>query len=126
MMISFQEMDFDLNIIEQQKIVCSRYNTTFFSTPVDIKVGIAVNVAEGARPINGLRHPPQGDTSGWYIWGGEQLSSSPDFFMPLHAKHVLEWCPEIVKYLGLPPGWRFLFAKDYEDIWYDPTLLKVK
>jgi hypothetical protein len=28
-----------------------------------------------------------------------------------------------VKYFGLEPGWRFLLAPGYEDVWYDATLL---
>ena len=27
--------------------------------------------------------------------------------------------------LALPPGWRFLLAPDYEDVWYDPSLLLI-
>ena len=64
-----------------------------------------------------------GDTSGWYIWAGEEFSKDPNFFMPLHIGHLKEWCPEIVKYLGLGPGWRFLIAPGYEDVWEDKSLL---
>ena len=28
-------------------------------------------------------------------------------------------------YLGLAPGWRFLIAPGYEDVWYDEKLLLV-
>ena len=49
-----------------------------------------------------------------------------DFFKPLHVEHLADWCPEIRKYLGLPPGWRFLIAGDHEDVWYDESLLDVK
>ena len=88
-------------------------------------MGIARNVRTGAIPLNGLRHPPQGDTTGWYIWAGEELSTAPDFFEPLHVLHLAEWCPAALRFLGLPPGWRFLTAGDYEDVWEDPTLLDV-
>jgi hypothetical protein len=74
-----------------------------------LKVGIALNVRDGLMPVNGLRHPPQADTVGWYIWAGE-LSSYPDFFKPLHVEHLPDWCPAVLRYLGLPPGWRFLIA----------------
>lgn len=88
-----------------------------------MKVGIASNVKQGVRPINGLRHSPEGDTTGWYIWAGEVLSDQPDFFNPLHVMHMKQWCPEIQKYLGLPPGWRFLVDGDFADVWYDESLL---
>jgi hypothetical protein len=30
---------------------------------------------------------------------------------------------EILKFLGLPPGWRFLTDGLYVDVWYDAALL---
>lgn len=90
-----------------------------------LKVGIARNVRSGILPLNALRHPATEDVSGWYIWAGEELSQDPDFFMPLHVDHVDEWCPEILPYLALPPGWRVLLAPGYEDVWYDGSLLMV-
>ena len=42
---------------------------------------------------------------------------------PLDVAHLEECCPQIVKYLGLPPGWRLLRAAGCEDVWFDPTLL---
>jgi hypothetical protein len=114
-------MDFS----KEQRIVCERYNAPFIDTPSFLKVGIALNVKKGLQPINGLRHPSEGDTSGWYIWAGEEFSDDPDFFAPLHIEHLQKWCPDIIKYLGLPPGWRFLNAPDYEDVWQDKSLLKI-
>jgi hypothetical protein len=29
----------------------------------------------------------------------------------------------LTKYLGLAPGWRFLIAPGYEDVWFDEILL---
>ena len=106
-----------------QKEMCDKYGVVFYAAPFDMKLGISSNVREGVIPVNGLRHSLEGDTTGWYIWSGEELSTDPDYFKPLHVEHLLEWCPEILKYLGLPPGSRFLVAGDYEDVWYDKTLL---
>ena len=107
-----------------QKEVCEKHGVLHCPSPSGLKVGIALNVRDGIVPINGLRHPPEGDTTGLYIWAGEELSDDPGFFKPLHVEHLSEWCPEIQKYLGLPPGWRFLIAGDYEDVWYDESLLE--
>jgi len=108
-----------------QKALCEKYEAEFCGSPIDLKVGIATNVREDVAPINGFRHPQEGDTTGWYIYAGEELSDDPDFFNPLHVEHLDEWCPQIIKYLGLPPGWRFLIAGDYEDVWFDENLLEV-
>ena len=103
----------------EQREVCDRFNTEPHSTDLELKVGIG-GPAEGV--IHGLRHPPEGDTTGWYIWRGE-WSESGDFFEPLHAWHLAERLPEVLPYLALPPGWRFLLAPGHEDVWYDESLL---
>ena len=112
-------------IAATQRQTCEKYGADFFPAPPHEKLGLADSVRVGALPINGLRHPPAGDTSGWYVWAGEELSADADFFKPLHIEHLGEWCPRIQKYLGLAPGWRFLIADEYEDVWFDPELLKV-
>jgi len=109
----------------EQMALSKKYNAAFLESPNNLKVGISRNVKDGARPVNGLRHPPEGDTTGWYIWGGEEYSEDPDFFVPLHVEHLKEWCPLVLKYLGLPAGWRFLVTEDYEDVWEDETLLNI-
>lgn len=110
--------------IKEQKIICDKYEVEFYESPPFLKVGISQNVKDGIMPINGMRHKPEGDTTGWYIWAGEEFSSAPDFFVPLHVEHLNEWSPLIIKYLGLPPGYRFLVTNDYEDVWKDESLLK--
>ena len=106
-----------------QVAVCERWGASYLPTDRSQKVGIAENVRDGVYPINGLRHSPVGDTSGWYIWAGEEMGQDDNFFLPLHAEHLAEWCPDVEKYLGLAPGWRFLIAPDFEDVWFDASLL---
>jgi hypothetical protein len=108
-----------------QKDTCIKFGANYLAAPLDLKVGIAPNVKLNIFPINGLRHPPNGDTTGWFIWGGEELSQASDFFQPLHVQHIDEWCPDVSKYLGLAPGWRFMIAPDFEDVWFDESLLSV-
>jgi hypothetical protein len=109
---------------KEQRAICEARGCECLPAALDSKVGFATET-EGRVPLNGLRHPPQEDTNGWYVWCGEELSSKPDFFSPLHTRHLAEKCPEAVKFLGLPPGYRFLIADDYIDIWYDASLLAV-
>jgi len=111
-------------ITQPQWELCRRHGVAPHPSRSDLKLGMARNVREGVLPINGLRHLPEGDTTGWYLWAGEELSTDPDFFVPLHVAHVAEWCPTVLRYLALPPGWRFLVAGDYDDVWEDPSLLR--
>ena len=107
----------------EQRRLCERYNARFVRAPASSKVGIARNVKDGVLPIHGLRIPPDAGTTGWFIWAGGEASEAEDFFSPLHVEHLSEWCPAVIKLLGLPPGWRFLLAEDHEDVWYDEHLV---
>jgi hypothetical protein len=111
------------DITDAQRALAARFGTVALPLENDVKVGVSRNVLEGLQPLNALRHMPERDTSGWFIWAGEELSDAPDFFVPLHMSHVADWCPLILPYLGLPPGWRILLAPGYEDVWFDESLL---
>jgi hypothetical protein len=109
---------------KQQKEICIKYNAVYFEAPFHLKVGVSKNFKSGLLPINGLRHFPGKSTTGWYFWAGEEIFKDDDFFEPMHVAHFIEFYPNFSKYLGLPPGWRFLVAGDYEDIWQDQSLLR--
>ena len=113
-----------LNLSSIQKSLCERYNAPFLEADPNRMIGVSRSVKEGVFPIHGLRHPPQGNGTGWFIWADE-YSNDPEFFMPIHLGHLNEWCPDIIPYLGLAPSWRFLYAPDYEDVWEDSNLLRV-
>jgi hypothetical protein len=108
-----------------QAKVCDRFGVECRPTQPNLKLGLALSTLS-AQPLNGLRHPPAADTTGWYIWGGDELPSSADFFQPIHVSHLAELLPVVVPYLGLPPGWRFQIAAAHEDVWFDAALLDVR
>jgi len=90
------------------------------------KLGVAANVRDARLwPLNGLRHPPEAGTNGWYLWRGPHLADSDEFFSPLHIDHLADWCSDAVRFIALPPGWRFLVGPGQEDVWYDPSLLEL-
>ncbi|WP_084683347.1 immunity protein Imm33 domain-containing protein [Neorhizobium vignae] len=111
------------SLSRNQVEVCLRYGVTFTPSALLSKLGISDSALQGRQPLNGLRHPPEAGTSGWFIWGGEEFSTDPGFFKPMHVSHLGERCLAVVPYLGLPPGWRFLSAPNYEDAWFDVDLL---
>ena len=109
-------------IAQMRQGLATKYGFTRCPASEAEKVGIAENVRSGQLPLNGVRCLPEKGTTGWYIWAGETMSDDPDFFVPLHVSHLAEWCPDVLAYLELPPGWRFLFAPDHEDVWFDPEV----
>ena len=108
-----------------QKEICEKYGAEYLACDDGFMIGISRNFDPNNFPINGLRHPLTETTTGWYIWSGEQFSDEPDFFIPIHAAHLNEKSVEMIKYLGLAPGWRFLFAPTQEEVWFDAQLLRV-
>jgi hypothetical protein len=66
-------------ITEEQQEICQKYSTDFIPVEIDSMVGISDNTNGVYSPINGMRHPQKGNSSGWYIWSGEHLSNEKDF-----------------------------------------------
>lgn len=100
---------------EQQQSYCKELNERCVPLSPDSRVGIALET-QGKVPINGLRHPPEGNMNGWYLWPGEQFPSAADAFSPVQPHHLIDLRPEVIKFLGLPPGYRFLLADDVVDV----------
>ncbi len=112
----------DYYLLEQQN-VCKRLNVEWVPIEPFSMVGLSL-VNTNSNPFHALRHPPDSN-SGWFLWT-EEWNKANDFFKPIHSVHLLEYRPAILKYLGLPAGYRVLIDdKGYEDIWFDATLLLV-
>jgi hypothetical protein len=106
--------------IESQKETCATHNSQWKPINKKLRVGVSSNLY--TDPINGLRHPSEKGTTGWFIWTGK-YSERDDFFQPMCAEHLLQIRPDIIKYLGLDIGYRFLTDKNgYVDIWFDEKL----
>ncbi len=103
------------------KEVCLKFDVIPYPSAGGEKLGIAIETI-GKLPINGMRVEPKNGVCGWFIWCGEEFSEADDFFKPLHVNHIGNYLPEIEPYLSLPPGFRFLIAGEYEDVWHDPEL----
>ena len=113
--------------IDKQKEICKRYNSKW--TPINNKLFVGASENLATDPINGLRHPNNKETTkgttGWFIWSGE-WSDADDFFKPMCAEHLLQIRPQIIRYLGLDAGFRFLAdSNGFEDVWYDEALKEI-
>lgn len=107
----------------RQRALCERFGAAFVPLADGAVVGRG---RRGEGPIvNGLRHPTTDGSTGWYLWRGEELPGDDDYFEPVCVDHLLNELPQAGDYLGLEPGSRFLLAPNYEDVWFDRTLLDV-
>ena len=118
---SWQEIE------NEQRKLCNRLNLIW--TPFDTQLMIAFNTSllTKCQPINGLRHPRNGNIDGWFLWsGGEIPNDDETFFQPTHVEHLINKKPIVLKYLGLPFGYRFQIDDNgYEDIWFDSSILLI-
>ena len=109
--------------INKQKEICAAYKSVWKPINKKLNIGVSANLEE--NPVNGLRRPSENGTTGWFIWTGE-YSERDDFFRPMCAEHLLQIRPDIIKFLGLDVGFRFLADdKEYIDIWYDANLKSI-
>jgi len=91
----------------------------------DETLGLALDTLR-TMPLNGLRHPLADGASGWYVWGGENISESADFFSPIRVRHLSDYVPSVLPFLDLPPGFRFLTdTSGHQKVWFDGSLLDV-
>lgn len=111
-------------IEEEQAQLCKKVECGFVPAPFDLTLGISRNFDPTHLPLNGLRSIPVFPTTGWYIWSGEDFSDDVNFFDALHVEHLMERAPSLLRFLGLRPGWRFLKAGEYEDVWFDSGLIQ--
>lgn len=107
----------DIEALEVQQSVCARYGLT--GVPPEQTVALAVTTV-GAMPIHGTRLAlGDGDNVGWYFHCGE-FSDALDFYRPVHTVHLEQMLPQVINYLWLPPGSRFIIDdQGYEDVWSD-------
>jgi hypothetical protein len=111
--------------LARQIAICALHGSDLVATAPEAMVGLARATLDGRLPLNGLRHPIEGRASGWYFWAGEEFPLEDDAFLPMHAEHLRDYLPDALPYLGLAPGWRFLLAPDYCDVWFDPQLFDI-
>lgn len=109
-----------MNIKQAQLDICSKYNSDFEALKPDEIVVVALDTI-GQMPITGFREfLEDGQTVSWYIHCGE-YSSDDDFYQPIHWVHLIEKLPQVLPYLGLAQGYRFIIDDEgYEDVWVEP------
>ena len=108
-----------------QRRLCRRFGVEAIPPRRRTMIGVARGRDPGLLPLNAVRHPPVGQTNGWYVWrGGPIPQDQNEFFSPSHVEHAVDEFPQLLPYLALPPGWAVILAPEYEDVWFDESLLE--
>ena len=103
-------------LIAEQKLLCEEVGSAYVEVSGDDVVAVAVHTLK-QDPIVGIRKKPEtAENISWYIYGGEP--SSEDAFETMTVRELQDIAPEVLPYLALEIGYRFMIdADDYEDVW---------
>lgn len=105
----------DDSINAKQRHICDKYHLP--AQPPEAMVALAIG-SLAQSPIYGTRIDlPENGTISWFIHCGEH-SDAADFYQALHATHLQEMLPQVLDYLALPSGAKFILDREgYEDVW---------
>ena len=73
----------------------------------DDALGLAMDTLR-TMPLNGMRYMSQEGGSGWYIWGGDEVRQTADFFTAIQVRDLGDYVSNLEPFLDLPPGFRFV------------------
>ena len=106
-----------MTINENQQQICARHGLA--AQAPEAMVAVATGSLDQS-PIYGTRIAlPENGTISWFIHCGEH-SDAADFYQPLHTAHLRELLPQVLDYLALPSGAKFILDRDgYEDVWME-------
>lgn len=104
----------------EQSAVCNSKSAILQPCRFGHTIAVSPGVLQSTGRLEGMRYPPSGSASGWWIFTPEYDGQLDDFssMQLTHTFHVLRYRRDIGRYLGLPPG--FAFDTDSQDhIWFE-------
>lgn len=109
--------DTAISIVRQQEEICWQQNLIPLFPDFNQSVVISDGVYEG-KDIEGIRYDSPQDESGWYLITDDYNDDIKSLKM-VHFYHVAFSRPDILKYLALPFGRRFLMENGNVKIYKD-------
>ena len=98
-----------------QAWVCERHGSGCDRIMEESLVALAPRTLRPGVPVEGTRHRMTGDNSGWILIDDEFTGGAEDLRTD-HAAHVATVRPDLVRYFGLPVGWRFFRNAEGEHV----------
>lgn len=113
--MKIERSDTAISVVRSQGEICWQQVPLFpnFNQSVVISDG----VYEG-KDIEGIRYESPEHMSGWWLIT-DNYDDNIESLMTVHFYHVAFKRPDILKYLALPFGYRFLIEKDKVEITKD-------
>jgi len=106
--------DTAISIIREQSEICSQYGLIPSFPNFNQMIVISEGVYEG-KDVEAIRYVSPGHMSGWWLIT-DDYNDNIESLMTVHFYHVAFKRPDILKYLALPFGYRFLMENDSIEI----------
>lgn len=114
--------EYSIEIMNNQIVVCDNHSSKYLFTKVNQNIVISDGVLEG-EPVEGVRYEAPDHMSGWYLTTdlyNDDINTLKQIGLPdLALKR-----PELVKFLALDYGFRFVTDTKNEEVWFDEETLK--
>lgn len=102
----------------QQQQTCARFGAAFSPSAALQLAAVSDGVHEG-DPVAGVRYPPKDDDdSGWCL-STNRFDGTLDTVRREHLFHVTNDRLDVVPYLALPPGYRFVYSEVGIEVEFD-------
>jgi hypothetical protein len=113
----------DFHAIGQDQVnICKQYGQQFLACPGDSIMGVAFRDARTRPSAWAEAQTKRRDERMGHL--GRGVFFCGRFLLPAERRaHTLDRALEIINYLILQPGCRFLLAEEYADVWFDAALL---
>lgn len=111
--------DYGITLISEQTEECKVQNTTPLFPLFSQMIVISEGVLEGAA-IEGVRYSSPQHMTGWWL-KTEHYNNDIKTLKTIHYSHLAFERPDIIKYLALSFGFRFL--SETNEIWFDKEVL---
>lgn len=111
-----------IEIMNSQIEICETYSSKLAFTKVNQNIVISDGVLDG-RPVEAVKYEAPEHMSGWYITTdlyNDDINTLQQIQLPdLKLKR-----PELVKFLALDNGFRFVVDKENIEVWFDEEVLE--
>lgn len=108
-----------LQLWAEQQAVCAKAAVAYAVPSFDQMIVISDGVLEG-DPTKGVRYPSPEHMSGWWLTN-DRFDGDVKSLKTAHIQYVAVNRPDLVKFFGLPSGYRFYSPTN--DIWLDKKII---
>lgn len=109
-------VDYAIKVVTEQKEECDNYNAIPLFPLFSQMIVVSAGVLEG-KDIDAVRYASPAHMTGWWLTT-ELYDDDIKSLKTIHYYHLAFKRPDIIRYLALPFGFRFL-SGDQMDVWFD-------